>query len=149
MLAVAIKFAAECHQNQVDKGGTPYILHPLTVMSYLETDDLELMCIAVLHDVIEDCHVTGIQLRQLGMSERVVAGVVALTRKNKETHTEKMNRLTSNIDAVRVKLCDLRHNCDIRRLKTTLTEKDVARLKVYHRMQIELTEVLSKHKYTE
>jgi len=133
MLATAISFAADCHKNQFDKAGMPYILHPLKVLHYLKTDDLELMCIAVLHDVIEDCHVTSVTLRKIGMSERVISGVIALTRVSKETYEDMMSRLTANQDAIQVKLCDLRHNSDIRRLKD-VTDKDFERMKKYHRM---------------
>lgn len=43
----------------------------------------------------------------------------------------------SNPDAVRVKIEDLRHNSDIRRLKG-ITEKDVARMARYHEFYLEL-----------
>ena len=130
MLSTAIAFAAEMHKNQFDKSGMPYILHTLKVMHYLKTDDIELMCIGVLHDVIEDCHVTDVNLRNLGMTERVISGVIAMTRKNKESEEAKFIRLSSNKDAVLVKLCDLRHNMDIRRLKG-VQEKDLKRMNAY------------------
>ena len=130
MLAAAIKLSASAHENQFDKGGMPYVLHPLKVMHYLKTDDIELMCIAVLHDVIEDCHVTSVELRKIGMTERVISGVIAMTRRNKESEDDKFMRLSSNKDAVLVKLCDLRHNMDIRRLKG-VQEKDLKRMNAY------------------
>lgn len=140
MLSAAISFAAECHKNQFDKGGMPYILHPLKVMYYLKTEDLELMCIAVLHDVIEDCHVTSLQLRDIGMSERVISGVIAMTRSHKESDEDKFNRLAANKDAVKVKLCDLRHNMDARRLKGN-EEKDSKRMDAYCKLYWKLKEL--------
>ena len=44
----AIAIAATAHEGQVDKGGTPYILHPLKVM--LRVNTLEERIVAVLHD---------------------------------------------------------------------------------------------------
>ena len=35
-LEKAIKIAVEAHTGQVDKGGNPYILHPLRVMPIAE-----------------------------------------------------------------------------------------------------------------
>ena len=52
MLHKAIYIAAKAHQGQVDKGGNPYILHPLRLMFSRRNED-ERIC-AVLHDVIED-----------------------------------------------------------------------------------------------
>lgn len=54
-LALAISLAAEGHIDQVDKGGKPYILHPIKVMHYLKTEDMELMAIGIMHDHGEDC----------------------------------------------------------------------------------------------
>ncbi|MBN2558704.1 MAG: bifunctional (p)ppGpp synthetase/guanosine-3',5'-bis(diphosphate) 3'-pyrophosphohydrolase, partial [Clostridia bacterium] len=61
MLEKAIQIAARAHAGVTDKGGQPYILHPLRVMLMVE-NETERIC-AVLHYVVED---TGITLRQLG-----------------------------------------------------------------------------------
>ena len=52
-LEKAIKIAVEAHTGQVDKGGNPYILHPLRVMLSLDTEEERI--VGVLHDVVEDC----------------------------------------------------------------------------------------------
>ena len=52
-LEKAIKIAVEAHKGQVDKGGNPYILHPLRVMLCLNTEEVRI--VVVLHDVVEDC----------------------------------------------------------------------------------------------
>jgi (p)ppGpp synthase/HD superfamily hydrolase len=39
MLSKAILLATNAHAGQFDKGGNPYILHPLTVMHKLKTSD--------------------------------------------------------------------------------------------------------------
>ena len=49
----AIKIAVEAHAGQVDKGGSPYILHPLRVMLSLDREEERI--VGVLHDVMEDC----------------------------------------------------------------------------------------------
>ena len=77
--------AGIAHFEQTDKADKAYILHPLRMMMRLRTDDEELMAIAVLHDVLEDCdECTVVELRQAGMTERVIAGVEALTRRHGE-----------------------------------------------------------------
>lgn len=80
MLGKAIVIATNAHAGQYDKGGKPYILHPLTVLHKLKTDDEELQCIGVMHDLFEDTNTTVDDLRAEGFSERVINGVLALTK---------------------------------------------------------------------
>jgi len=130
ILAEAIRFASEKHSKQTDKGGNAYILHPLRLMLRLRTNDDELMAIAVLHDVVEDCCVSIDELREIGMSERVVSGVSMLTKRNGETYAQFIERLANNRDVLLVKREDLRDNLDLTRLKV-VTEKDIARTLKY------------------
>jgi (p)ppGpp synthase/HD superfamily hydrolase len=137
MLDKMLVLCTNAHHGQFDKGGRPYILHPLRVMSFLKTDDEELQCIALGHDVIEDTNTTYADLREIGISERVIDGIRALTKVPGETYDEYKQRVFANKDAMTVKLCDLRHNTDIRRLKG-ITEKDVARIAKYHQFYVEI-----------
>jgi (p)ppGpp synthase/HD superfamily hydrolase len=147
MLCKMISLATERHAGQFDKGGRPYILHPLTVMHRLRTDDEELQCIAVGHDLLEDTKTDALELRDMGFSERVVAAIGCLTKCDGETESEYRSAVKSNRDAVRVKIEDLRHNSDIRRLKG-VTEKDIARMVRYHEFYLELKDH-SRHSETE
>jgi len=137
MLSKMISLATERHAGHFDKGGRPYILHPLTVMHRLRTDDEELQCIAVGHDIVEDTGTTALELMRLGFSARVVAGIHALSKRCGMSDAQYRALVKSNPDAVRVKIEDLRHNSDIRRLKG-VTEKDVARMVRYHEFYLEL-----------
>jgi (p)ppGpp synthase/HD superfamily hydrolase len=137
MLDRMLVIATNAHAGQFDRGGAPYILHPLRVMSFLKTDDEELQCIALGHDVIEDTAATYKDLRDSGISERVIDGIRALTKVPGETLDEYKARVFANPDAMQVKLCDLRHNTDIRRLKG-VTEKDIARMAKYHTFYLEI-----------
>lgn len=140
-LALAISLAAQGHIDQRDKGGKPYILHPLKVMHYLKTDDMQLMAIAVMHDLIEDTETTFEDLAEHGFSQRVLLAVNLLTKKDDLSEEDYLKGIKSNEDAVRVKLADLRHNTDVRRLKG-LTDKDLLRMRKYHTMHVELTKTL-------
>ena len=118
------------HAGQFDKGGAPYALHPLKVMHYTKSQDEEIQCIALGHDVIEDTNVTYKDLRDAGISERVISGIAALTKQRGETLDEYKEKVFANRDAMIVKSADLRHNSDIRRLKG-VTDKDVERIAKY------------------
>ena len=137
MLAKMLVIATNAHDGQFDKGGAPYILHPLKVMHYLKSDDEELQCIALGHDVIEDTKVTYRDLADAGISIRVMDGIKSLTKQPGQTLDEYKEGVFASQDAMLVKSCDLRHNSDIRRLKG-VTEKDLARIAKYHQFYMEI-----------
>ena len=137
MLSKMLIMMVNAHAGQFDRGGNPYALHPLKVMHYLKTDDEELMCIALGHDIIEDTPTTYADLREAGMTERVIAGIRALTKLPGETYDEYKAGVFANRDAMLVKCADLRHNTDIRRLKG-VSEKDIARMAKYHQFYMEI-----------
>ncbi|MEE1312137.1 MAG: HD domain-containing protein [Lachnospiraceae bacterium] len=85
MLEKAVVFAANAHKGQRRKGTSlPYIVHPMEVAAIAAglTDDLEVICAAMLHDVLEDCeHVTYTHLEQEFGSR--VASLVAMESEDK------------------------------------------------------------------
>ncbi len=137
LLGKVLVLATNAHAGQFDRGGKPYILHPLKVMHYLKTDDEELQCIALLHDVVEDTDTSWKDLEALGCTERVLNAVRALTKLPGQTYDEYKEVVFANEDAMRVKLCDLRHNTDIRRLKG-VTQKDIERMAKYNQFFLEI-----------
>lgn len=141
MLHNMIVLAANKHAGQFDKGGNPYILHPLKVMHMLNTDDEELQCMAVGHDLLEDTNTTFDELLALGVSDRVIKGIMSLTKMPGESKAQYKERVFKNKDAMLVKRSDLRHNSDIRRLKG-VTEKDFTRMAEYHKFFLEIEEKL-------
>jgi (p)ppGpp synthase/HD superfamily hydrolase len=145
MLSAAILIATNAHAGQYDKGGKPYILHPLAVAALLDPvyrDEELYQVIAILHDVIEDTKVTYQELRDAGISERAIDGIKSLTKIPGQTFEEYKEGVFSNIDAMIVKKADLTHNTDIRRLKG-VTEKDFARMVKYQMFYFEITQKLA------
>lgn len=143
LLSKMLVLATNSHAGQFDKGGAPYILHPIKVMHYLKTEDEELQCIALGHDIIEDTNVTYQDLRDLGMTERIIDGIRCLTKIPGETLIEYKERIFSSTDAMLVKRCDLRHNSDIRRLKG-VSQKDLERMAKYQLFYLEICVRLTK-----
>lgn len=136
-LAKAIQIAATAHVGHFDKGENAYILHPLRVMTGLESQDPEVMQIAVLHDVIEDCpEWTPDRLRSEGFSERVILGLSYMTKTEEdlkagdEGYYNYIRRMFENLDALLVKMSDIRDNSQVTRLKG-LREKDQKRMVKY------------------
>lgn len=143
MLSKMLVIATNAHAGQFDKGGNAYILHPLKVMHYLKSDDEELQCIAVGHDLFEDTSVTVTELRELGISERVIDGMYALTKMPCQSYDEYKQIVFRSKDAMLVKRADLRHNTDIWRLKG-VSEKDIARMAKYHQFYLEIEQKLQE-----
>jgi (p)ppGpp synthase/HD superfamily hydrolase len=125
---IAKQIAIKAHQGQVDKADQPYITHPEFVASQVTGDEAK--AIAWLHDVVEDTSVTFDDLRAVGLSEIVIAGVDAITKRDNEDYETYLERVAANPLAKAVKLADLTHNMDTSRLKE-ITDKTRVRLEKY------------------
>lgn len=128
-LEKAIGIALNAHAGTKDKGGMPYILHPLRLMLNLSTKNE--MIVAILHDIIEDTSVTLDDLREAGFSDDVVIAVDHLTRQDNENYADFIKRVSLNRLARKVKIEDLKDNMNMSRL-SELTESDFQRLAKYH-----------------
>ncbi|MBR4572090.1 MAG: HD domain-containing protein [Prevotella sp.] len=122
--------AATLHLGQTDKGGKPYIDHPVRVAA--RCSDPQAKLVALLHDVIEDTTATAEYLLRQGVPGEVVEVVEVLTRRSDESYDDYIHRVARHPLAKVVKLADLEDNMDIRRLPT-LTDADLRRLQTYHR----------------
>ena len=109
----AIDIAYSAHQGQKDKSGRPYFLHPVVVASQMDTESE--VCVALLHDVIEDTDVTLGELQAI-FPEEITQAVKVLTHKEGVDYLDYIREIKSNPIARKVKLADLNHNSDITRL---------------------------------
>lgn len=131
LLEKAIGLALRVHRGQQDRYGRPYILHPLHVMLQMDSE-VEMMA-AVLHDVIEDSDTTLEALQAEGFPPDVLEAVRLMTHdKGTLSYEAYVRRLKPNDTARKIKLADLEHNMDIRRMDRVRPE-DVERLEKYRR----------------
>jgi (p)ppGpp synthase/HD superfamily hydrolase len=126
----AIAIAAMAHAGQVDKGGAPYILHPLKVMMRMNT--LEERIVAVLHDVVEDCGISLDDLRKEGFSEEILSAIESVTKVPGESYEDFVDRTAQNPIGRVVKLADLEENSDLSRIASPSWE-DLERIEKYRR----------------
>lgn len=110
----AIELAAYYHKNQKDKGGNPYILHPLYVMT--NVTGLKCKIAAILHDLLEDTECTEDVLRMHEIDEDIIEAVKVLTRDKKDSYMNYIKKVNENHIARKVKLIDLKHNMDLNRV---------------------------------
>ena len=126
----ALRIAVKAHENQKDRYGQPYILHPLRVMMSVSSHEEKI--VAVLHDVIEDSDLTLKDLSEAGFSPEITAAVDAISKRDGEKYFQYINRVGANQLARSVKLADLTDNMDLKRIDK-LSEKDQKRLARYHK----------------
>ena len=80
----AVVFAVNAHSGMKRKGcTTPYIVHPLEALTIASTltDDVDVLCAAVLHDTVEDTDTTISDIKELFGDN--VARLVASDSENK------------------------------------------------------------------
>lgn len=129
VLEKAILLAKEAHKGQKDKGGAPYIEHPMRVMAAVRTTDEKI--IAVLHDVMEDTSLTVCDLKsRLGLSDDLLYALQLLTRDPYQNYMDYIRRLAQNPLAAAVKAADLEDNMNLSRLPS-ITPKDLRRTEKY------------------
>ncbi len=117
------------HEGQVDKGGEPYVLHPVRVMMRVRSPEARVA--ALLHDVLEDSSLSLEDLHREGFSPPVLKAVQCLTRRAGETYLQFINRVKEDALAREVKIADLEDNLNVGRM-AHLTGEDLLRVKKYH-----------------
>ncbi|MEI6554601.1 MAG: GTP pyrophosphokinase [Paludibacter sp.] len=135
-LEKAISIALLAHKGQIDKGGNPYILHPLRIMIGMPT--IEEKIVAVLHDVLEDSNITIQNLREENYSEKILNALTLLTKNENQSYNEYISEIKKNTLATKVKLADLRDNMDKNRIINP-NEKDIERMNKYIKAFKQLT----------
>jgi guanosine-3',5'-bis(diphosphate) 3'-pyrophosphohydrolase len=122
LLKQAYQVARDAHEGQMRTSGEPYITHPVAVAKILADMrlDHETLMAALLHDTIEDTHVTKEDLAELfgDAVADLVEGVSKLDklkfRDKKEAQAENFRKMmmamTQDIRVILIKLADRTHN---------------------------------------
>lgn len=109
----AMNLAYNAHHGQFDKGGVPYIFHPIHLAESM--DDEISTCVALLHDTVEDTDVTLEELAR-EFPKEVVEAVALLTHDENVEYFDYVRMIKTNPIATKVKLADLAHNGDPKRI---------------------------------
>ena len=124
MVKKACLIAFDAHAEDVDKGGYPYVMHPLALAFQMESEDA--VCAALLHDVIED-HADKYCLEDFakaGFSSAVLDALKLLTHDPAVPYLDYVKEIGKNEIARQVKIADITHNLDSSRLDGRGTPKD-------------------------
>ena len=66
----AMEIAYRAHHGQLDKSGVPYIFHPIHLAEQM-VDEVT-VCVALLHDVVEDTDITFEALEGEGFTAEII-----------------------------------------------------------------------------
>ena len=110
----ALKICFDAHKDQVDKTGMPYVFHPFHLAEQMDTEDA--VCVALLHDTVEDTDISFEDLINEGFNENIINALKLLTHNDDTPYLEYVARIKENPLTRKVKLADLRHNSDLTRI---------------------------------
>lgn len=133
----AMQLCFDSHKEQVDKSGMPYIFHPLILAEQMNTEETTI--VALLHDVVEDNHITLEDLRSMGFGQTVLEAITLMTHEKGVPYMEYVAAIKKNPIARQVKIADLRHNSTLSRLDS-VGQKDLERVVKYNKALDFLTE---------
>ncbi|MFR3729825.1 HD domain-containing protein [Lacrimispora sp.] len=138
MVEKAAVFAARCHEGTYRKGTQiPYIVHPLetaVIVSVMVSDE-ELVCAALLHDVVEDAGVTEAELlKEFG--PRVASLVMEETEDKSKSWKERKNATLLHLEKAS-KDCKILTLADkLSNLRTTARDYYLMGDKVWQRFNV-------------
>lgn len=144
MKQIALNIIETAFAGKKDKAGKPYIDHLKRVAEnaknyFKGSEYVEVLeTIALLHDLLEDCpEWTKQHLNAIFKNIIIVDTVEKLTKKEGLNYDQYIANIRNDRFAKAVKLADLKDNMDLTRL-SELTEKDIERIKKYHKSYIYL-----------
>lgn len=135
----AYDFAEAAHDGQKRSSGEPYIIHPVAVATYLLElgMDTDTICVALLHDVVEDTDTTLDDIRKK-FGQDVAILVDGVTKLNKipiynkqEQQAENIRKIllamSQDIRVMIIKLCDRLHNMRTLKFLPSYKQRRIAR----------------------
>jgi (p)ppGpp synthase/HD superfamily hydrolase len=114
LIGLAMHIAFKAHVNQYRRDGvTPYIKHPMAVVDRVSHLGHEYVCVAYLHDVIEDTKVSYSDLKDEGIPENILKAVAILNKNlysDDTSYEEYLACVKKNELARKVKIADMLSN---------------------------------------
>lgn len=130
------------HYGKKDLQGNDYFGHleRVAFSCHRKGFDIETVCAAYLHDILEDTECSLERLKAI-FPDQVVEAVVAITKREGEPYVDYLERVKSNKIARVVKVSDLEDNMSETRQPKNPTKKDLARQEKYQKALKFLNEV--------
>jgi GTP diphosphokinase / guanosine-3',5'-bis(diphosphate) 3'-diphosphatase len=139
LITRAFAYAAKAHDGQVRRSGEDFVVHPFSVAKVcaeLRLDEQTIVA-ALLHDIVEDTHVTADDVREEFGDEvaRLVDGVTKLTRiqfqsreqAEAENYRKMVVAMAEDPRVILIKLADRLHN--LRTIEYLSKQKQIQKAK--------------------
>jgi (p)ppGpp synthase/HD superfamily hydrolase len=111
LISKCLEIAIKAHAGQYRRDGvTSYIYHVYEVAKRVKKFGDDHVCVALLHDVIEDSDITADDLLKEGVPENIVEAVSLLTKYVGMTYKKYIVEVKANELARRVKIADMLSN---------------------------------------
>lgn len=139
LISKAMQIAYKAHEGQRDQSGVPYIFHPYHLAEQMA--DETSVCVALLHDVVEDTDVTMEELEEVFPVE-ITDALQLLTHKKGMDYFDYVRAIRANPIARKVKLADIIHNSDESRIAgcTDIPEEKIIRWRKKYKKAREILE---------
>lgn len=137
LITRAFYFAQKAHEGQLRKSGEPYFNHVYSTgvnLAKLQMDSITIAA-GIMHDVLEDTHVTGVEMKK-DFGEEVVFLVEGVTKlgtlkyQGVERHAESLRKffvaMAHDIRVVIIKLADRLHNLNTLEYLPAAKQKRIA-----------------------
>jgi len=134
LLDKAVVFAAKKHEGAMRKGGIqPYIFHPLEVVSLASmiTNDQEILCAAMLHDVLEDTETVKFEILDK-FNKRIMDLVLTESENKRQGESREASWKQRKTEAIE----QIRNSKDIGSKIICLCDK-VSNLRSFHLLQLQ------------
>lgn len=129
-IGLARQLALDSTENQFDKSGKNYFYHLECIANNVSVMGECYEVVAYLHDIVEDGHISLVELSKLGFSNEIIIALEAISKMKGEQYQQYLERVIKNEIAMVVKIADLLDNMNIFRL-SNISDKDIQRCRKY------------------
>lgn len=114
LIVKALNLSYQVHKNRIDKDGIPHIFHLYHLAEQMNNDE-ELICVSLLHDVLEYGDLSIRELINNGFSSATIVAISLLNPSCEDFYSHYLDKIKDNALALTVKIADIEHNIEVRK----------------------------------
>lgn len=114
LIVKALNLSYQVHKNRIDKDGIPHIFHLYHLAEQMNNDE-GLICVSLLHDVLEYGDLSIRELINNGFSSAIIEAISLLNPSCEDFYFHYLDKIKNNTLALTVKIADIEHNIDVQK----------------------------------